>query len=150
MAKLNFTIATPERVVLEEEIDQVTIPTVAGEITVLPNHVPLVGIVKAGVLAIKQDDNNEVLAVAGGFFEVSDNQVKILADTAERAEELDLAKVEEAHERASAALAAARNQSDVDYTALAAALERELARVKVARKHRTHHGSVIDTGNQTV
>lgn len=148
MPKLNFTIATPERVVLSEEIDQVSIPTSEGEITILPGHIALVGIVKAGILDVRREGKEESLAVAGGFFEVKENEIKILADSAERAEELDLATVEAAHARAEAALAEARNKEDVDYTGLAAALERELARVKVARKHRTHHGSIIDTGNK--
>lgn len=144
MSKLNFTIATPERVLLEEEIDQVTIPSAAGEVTILPGHVPLVGIVKAGVLNVRREGKEEIFAVAGGFFEINNNKVKILADSAEHSNELDLAEVEVAHARAAALVEEARNKEDVDYTALAANLERELARVKVARKHRTHHNIHVD------
>ncbi len=148
MKTIKLIIATPERVTLEAMVDQVTIPTTTGEITILPGHVPLVGIIKPGELMTKTNGIENSLAVAGGFFEINDNEVKVLADSAEHATELDLAIVEAAQARAEADLAEARNKEDVDYTALAANLERELARGKVARKHHTKHNVHIDSAGK--
>lgn len=134
---LTFEITTPERIVLRREADSVTVPTMAGEITVLPGHIPLVGVLKSGMITLRQGASEEYLAVSGGFLEVqSGNKVIALADTAERAEELDLEKVEEARRRAEAELDDTRRRSDVSSAAAMAALEREMARAKVARRHR--------------
>lgn len=135
MKSLKFSILTPERKVLEREVSQVSLPTMEGEITVLPDHLPLVGLMRPGTIHLKHDDHEEVLSVAGGFFKVSGDEVRILADSAERAEELDLKIIEEAHRRAEEALLAARNEEDVNYSGLAANLERELARLKTFKKH---------------
>ena len=98
---IKFEIATPERVVLKEEITQVSVPTVEGEITVFPGHLPLVSILKPGVLELKKvDASTEIISVSGGFIEVLHDKIIILADTAERAEEIDIARAEEARKRA--------------------------------------------------
>jgi F-type H+-transporting ATPase subunit epsilon len=142
---MNLKIVTPERLVLEKQISQVTIPTKEGEITILENHIPLVGIINSGVLTIKEKgDREEVIAILGGFFRVGDGEVEILADNAEKGEEIDLVKVQEAKERAENALVEARSKEEVDYTRLQVALERELARLKTAKKHRSHHGINLD------
>lgn len=104
MSNLNiirFEIATPERIVLKEDILQVTVPTRQGEITVLPNHIPLVATLAPGVIDIRKADGViEIMSVSGGFLEVLRDKVVILADTAERAEELDESRLEEARKRA--------------------------------------------------
>ena len=98
---LQFKIATPEKVVYEDEIKQASIPTTSGEVTILPNHIPLVSVLQAGEIKITDKDGEHVLAVAGGFLEVRDNnEIVILADNAERAEEIDLERAEEARKRA--------------------------------------------------
>jgi F-type H+-transporting ATPase subunit epsilon len=136
MAKLQFEITTPERVVLTREADSITIPTAEGEITVLPGHVPLVGVLRAGMITVRAGGQEEFLAVAGGFFEIQPGgKVIALADSADRAEELDLAKVEEARARAAEALTGAKNADAVATAAASAALEREMSRLKVARRH---------------
>jgi F-type H+-transporting ATPase subunit epsilon len=135
MPKINFKIVTPERVVYEADIDQVTLPTASGEITVLPNHIPLVSLLAAGELVIKIGEKIIPLAVAGGFVEVGKNKVVILADSADKVEEIDAARVEEARKRAEEILKTKKIDSE-EYATFAGHLERELARLKVARKHR--------------
>ena len=80
----------PERTVYEDEIDQVTLPTQEGEITVLPDHIPLISVLAAGELVAKNGSEEIAMAVSGGMIEVRKNEITILADTAERAEEIDI------------------------------------------------------------
>jgi len=135
MAKINFQITTPEREVYRGEVDQATMPTLEGEITVLPNHLPLVSVLVPGEIRLVDQGDEIAMAVSGGFIEVRPgNNVVVLADTAERAEELDLEKIEEAKRKAEAALAEKRDMDEEAFAEAAAALERELARLKVARK----------------
>ncbi len=133
---LHLTITTPERIVLETEVSSVNVPTVEGEIGVLANHIPLVSILAPGELhAIATDGTEQVMAVSGGFVEVRDNKVVILADTAEKAEEIDEARAQAAREKAQA-LMQERATDDVGFADAQAALAKELARLKVARKRR--------------
>ncbi len=135
--KLSFELTTPERLVLKEEYDAVTIPTQEGEITVLPGHVPLVANLASGVITVIEKDTEWYIAVSGGFIEVQPgSKVIVLADTAERAEELDYASVQQARDRAAALLAGKRHADQVSTAAAAAALARELARLKVVEKFR--------------
>lgn len=135
--KISFEITTPERVVYKDSVDQITIPTKEGEITVLPNHIPLVSLLSPGALTVKKDGKEVYMATSGGFVEVlPGNKVVILADTAERSEELSIAAIEEARERARKILEEKKNVDDVAFVDAAAMLEREMARLKVARKHR--------------
>lgn len=134
---IKFEIVTPERVVLKEEILQITLPTKAGEITVLPNHIPLVSSLLPGVVHVKKaDGQDEVISISGGFLEVLKDKVVILADTAERAEELDEAMVEAARQRAAQIKEEARHGEKIDFTEVNAAIERELARSKAIKKWR--------------
>lgn len=135
--KLTFELTTPERVVEKKEIDGVTLPTQSGEITVLPGHVPLVSNLAIGMATLYAGKEKEFLALAGGFIEVQpDGRVIVLADSADRAEELDLAKVEEARERARQALEEKRDLDQVSYATAVASLEKEMARYRTAIKHR--------------
>lgn len=135
MPKINFKIVTPERLVYETEADQVTLPTTSGEITILPNHLPLISLLAAGELRVKIGNQEIPLAVAHGFVEVGKNQVVVLADSADRVEEIDIKRAEEAKKRAEELLKTKKIDS-VEFATLAAQLERELTRLKVARKHR--------------
>lgn len=130
---MNFKIATPEKVVFKEDIDSVTLPTTSGEITVLPNHVPLISVLRPGEIRIQNDGKETVLAVSGGFVEVLSTKVVILADTAERSDEIDVARAETAIRRAEA-LRNERASDSREFAALTAQIEKELARVKVGRK----------------
>ncbi len=87
---LNLEIVTPEKKVLSEAVDQVTIPTASGEVGILQNHAPLISSLKAGVLAYTKAGATERMVIAGGFVEVSQNNVSILADVAETADEIDV------------------------------------------------------------
>lgn len=146
---IHFELITPERVVFRQEVDEITLPTSEGEMTILPNHVPLVAALVAGVAKLKRGNVTEDVAVSGGFIEIkAGSRVRVLADTAERGHELEMSAIEEAKQRAEKVMKEAARSDDVSYAAAAAALERELARYKVARKHRgSHHVPTIDSTN---
>jgi len=134
---IKFEIVTPERVVLKQEILQVSVPTMSGEITILPDHIPLVSILKPGIIELKKTDNViEIMSVSGGFIEVLHDKIVILADTAERAEELDEARIHEAHKRAEELKKTARKVDDVDFASVSARIEKELARMRAVDKWR--------------
>jgi len=134
---IKFEIVTPERVVLKEEVMQVTVPTRDGIITVLPHHVPLISILKPGIVEIKTSaGEREVMAVSGGFVEVLRSKIVILADTAERAEEIDIGRAEEARKRAEELKLDAAHQDDVRFAGLAAKIEKEFARTSAVGRWR--------------
>ena len=134
---LKFKIATPEKVVYEDEIFQVSIPTTTGEITVLPNHLPLVSVLQAGELKITDKDGQHALALAGGFLEIrGENELVILADNAERSEEIDLERAEEARKRAVKQIEEAKNRQDVDFARLQAVIDREMNRLRIGKKYK--------------
>jgi F-type H+-transporting ATPase subunit epsilon len=134
---LKLKIATPEKVIYENDILQVSIPTMDGEITVLPNHIPLVSVLKAGELHIKDNSGEQIMAVSGGFLEVrGNNELIILADNAERAEHIDLDRAEAARLRAEEEMAKAKAGEDVDFARLQAVIDREMNRIKVGKKYK--------------
>jgi F-type H+-transporting ATPase subunit epsilon len=133
--KIILKIVTPERVVYEAEIDQVTLPTTTGEITILPDHVPLISVLSAGELLIKLGNKEIPMAVQGGFVEVAKNKVVVLADSADRIEEIDEQRAEEARKRAEE-LIKTKKMDASEFAALSAQLEREMVRLKIVRKHR--------------
>lgn len=134
--QFQLKIITPEREVFSEDVDQVTLPTQDGEITVLPHHVPLVSILKPGEILIKWAGGKEYpLAVSGGMLQVRSDGVIILADTAERVEEIIEERAAEAHRRAEELLKE-KHMDQEEYALLAAKMEKELARLKVYRKYR--------------
>ncbi|MFA4975140.1 MAG: ATP synthase F1 subunit epsilon [Candidatus Paceibacterota bacterium] len=140
--QLKLKIITPERLVLEEMVDQVSLPTTLGEITVLPDHIPLVtGLTSGDVVALI---NNEYvpMAVVGGFIEIKKDEndvtvVAVLADFAEHLSELTDDKIEKAKARAEELKKQMENKEVVDYEHFAAELERSLTRVKIADKWRS-------------
>lgn len=137
--QLTLKIVTPERIVFEDTVDSISVMTDLGEVTILPNHTPLVSNLRAGELRVKKNDKEYFLVASTGFLEVRPgNQVVILADTAERVEELELEKIEEAKTRAQKFLLEKRHGDDVAFADAAAHLERELARYRVAVKHKKH------------
>lgn len=134
---LKFKIVTPEKTIYENEIFQVTVPTMEGEITVLPNHIPLISVLKAGELKIKDKSGESQMAVSGGFLEVrGKNEIVILADHAERVSDIDVDKAEEARAKAEEQMANLKNAQDVDYAKLQAVIDRELNKLRVAKKYR--------------
>lgn len=131
---LQLEIITPEKIVLKESVDEVTIPAVTGEITILPNHAPLLTRIKEGELILKKNGRNQYFAITGGFLEIRDNNVNILADYAIRAEDIEVAKVKEAEERARKAMK--EKVSNQDIAMAESDLRRAILELNVARKRR--------------
>jgi len=131
---IQFELITPERKVISKEVAQISLPTQEGEITVLPGHIALVAILVPGELRVLRDDQEDLVAVSGGFIEVQPNKVTVLADTAERAEEIDEQRAEEALERAKKIVA---EKSD-DVELYVAQLEKEFARIRVVRRRKKY------------
>ena len=143
MAKqLKLKIVTPERLVLEEVVDQVSLPTTLGEITVLPDHIPLITGLASGDVVAYADGEHVPMAVVGGFVEVKQNEkgeteVAVLADFAEHVAELSEEKIEQARARAEELRKKMEDKELVDFEHFEAELERSLTRVKIADKWRT-------------
>ena len=134
---LNLKIVTPECVVYENQIEQVSIPTTSGEITILPNHIPLVSVLKTGELRVKDKAGEQVIAVAGGFNEMrGNNELIILADNAERVEQIDIERAETARKRAEEQMKQTKAGEDIDYARLQAVIDREMNRIRVGKKYR--------------
>ncbi len=135
--KIKFKIVTLERVVYEDEIDCLTAPTESGEITVLPRHAPLVSVLKPGELKIKKGGHEILMAVSTGFLEIRNNsRVYALADTAQRAEDIDIEATKAAKARAEELLKKKQDRTDVDFAKIQAIINRETAKLKVANKYR--------------
>ena len=143
MKQIKLKIITPERIVLEDIVDQVSLPTSLGEITILPDHIPLIASVASG--DIVSCVNGEIcfpMAVSGGFLEVKKNEegiteVAVLADFAEHVSEISDQKIEQAKQKAEEMRIQMANKENVDFEHFAAELERSLTRVKIADKWRT-------------
>ena len=134
MKKIHFQIVTPEKITYRDDVDSITLPTQMGEITVLPNHAPLISSLKSGEAIIKKDGEEFSIAISGGFLQVQPkNKVVVLADAAERAEEISEERAEQARIRAEEILKEKRLDKAEMATA-AAALEKSLIRLKVARR----------------
>ena len=127
---ITLEVITPERVVLREEVQSLILPGVDGLFGVLPNHQALVAALRVGPVVYRQNGRRERLAISGGFFEFVGNRAVILADAAERADEIDVARARRAAERARQRLA--DRQGNWDFARAQAALERALNRLKVA------------------
>lgn len=138
MGYFTFELVTPERVVLRQQTDQITLPTTEGEITVLPHHIPLVTLAGSGELRLKTGSDETVVAVHGGVLEVHGNTIRLLADEAERVEELDEAAIEAARQRAEDLKKQSLGNEQL-YAEATAMLERSLSRLKIAKKYRGRH-----------
>lgn len=144
---IHFSLITPEREVFSGDVLSVILPTVSGEIQILQGHAPLVSLLRAGEVRVAHDGKETALAVSGGYIEVRPNSnVIVLAETAERAEEIDIDRAEAARERA-AALLSEKVRDEVEYTNVIGLVEKEMARVRVARKHRSHHSPIGGGGD---
>jgi F-type H+-transporting ATPase subunit epsilon len=136
---LKVEIVTAERLVYsEEDVDRLIVPGVEGELGVLTLHAPLLTMIQPGVMRIVKGGDEEEMAITGGFIEVRDNRVTILADAAERAEEIDEARAEEARRRAQRLLE--ERKAEVDLASAEASLRRALVRIKAAERRRRRRG----------
>ena len=137
MSPIRLEVVTAERVVFSEDVETVVAPGIEGQLGILPHHAPLMTILHTGELRVRKSGEEFSLAISGGFFEVRPDRIIVLADVAERAEEIDLSRAEEAKRRAQEELK--RRPPGVDLAQAEAALARALVRLKVGerRKRRT-------------
>jgi len=137
MARLQFELITAERVLYRDEVDVVVAPSVEGQVAILPNHAPLLALLEPGQVMVRKGNDEIYMAVAGGFLEVLANRVRVLADAAERAEEIDVERARRAMERAQEILA--RHPSRQELEEAMRALRRAQVRIQVARRRRGAH-----------
>jgi len=135
MSPFRLEVVTAERELYSGDVDQLIAPSRQGQVTILPNHAPLLSQLESGLLEYRVNDEDQALAVTGGFMEVMGNRAVILADSAERAEEID-------EERAQAALDKAEERmssrdTDIDFERAVQQLARARTRLTVARRRRS-------------
>jgi F-type H+-transporting ATPase subunit epsilon len=133
--KLMLEVVTPDRALVREEVDEVVVPGSEGYLGVLPGHTPLLALLKVGELWFRVGQEKQYVAIAGGFVEVLPDRVTVLADIAERAHDIDVARAEAARKRAEERLA--RPPVDVDIERARLALLKSLVRLNVASYART-------------
>jgi F-type H+-transporting ATPase subunit epsilon len=132
---IDFTLVTPERSLIHEQVEELQIPGAEGYLGILPGHAPLFSELKVGELGYRIGERWFWLSVARGFVEVLPDQVRVLAETAERAQEIDIERANRAKQRAEERIA--KGGEDIDYKRALISLERALIRIQVSRK--THH-----------
>ncbi len=140
MPGINVDIVSAERMVFSGEVDMLIAPGTEGQLGILPHHAPLMTILQPGGLRLKTGKDEILMAISGGFLEVRPDGVIVLADAAERAEEIDIARAEAARRRARELLDRGYVEG-VDHARAEAALHRSLARLKVAAIVRRRRGS---------
>jgi len=134
MSTIKLDIVTAERVVFSDEVDVVVVPGVEGQLGILPHHAPLMTMLQPGELLVRKGGEEFCIAVTGGFLEVRPDRVIILADAAERAEEIDIHRAEEAKRRAEERLS--EHAPGADMAQAEAALRRALVRIEVVRRRK--------------
>ena len=134
MSSIRLDIVTAEGVVYSEEVDVVVAPGVEGQLGILPHHAPLMTMLQPGELRVRKGGEEFSLAISGGFLEVRPDRVIVLADAAERSEEIDIARAEEAKRRAQEEIS--HRLPEVDAAQTEAALRRSLTRLKVVERRR--------------
>jgi len=128
---IQLQIVTPDKLLVNEQVDEVEIPGTEGYFGVLPGHTPMLASLAVGEMWYRKGQEKTFLSLAYGFCEVLPERVTILAQLAERAEDIDVARAEEARRRAEARLAQAK---DVDYERARSALMKSLARLQVSSR----------------
>lgn len=135
MNKINFELITPERTLIEKQLESLSCPTSLGQITILPNHEPLVANLVPGELVVKNEGEVDYINVTGGFVQIKkNNMITVLADAAEHFYEIDEQRAEAAKVAAEKAMSESR-QSSEEYAKVAASLEKSLMRLNILRKH---------------
>ncbi len=131
---LKIDIVTAEGAVFSDEVDLVLAPGVEGQLGILPHHTPLMTMLAPGEMVLRKGGEETYLAITGGFLEVRPDRVVVLADAAERAEEIDQARAEEARRRADEKLRS--HEAGLDLVRADASLRRALTRLQIGQKHR--------------
>ena len=136
-SKLNVEVVTGERVVYAaQDVDMVVAPGAEGSLGILPRHAPLFSLLAAGEMRVKKGGSEQSLVVFGGFLEVNNNRVLVLADTAERVEEIDLQRAEESRRRAETRIAQRGAGDDWDAARAQIALMRSNVRLRAVQRRR--------------
>lgn len=130
----HLTIVTPEKTLVDVEVEQLLVPTTTGELTILPHHVPLFTQIAEGELVYTHNGRPEHMIIAGGFVEVGVKSTTILADYAVLGKDISAAEAEKAKERAEKAMKEKRNAQD--FAQAEAEFKRAIAELKVANKYR--------------
>ena len=133
---LHLQIITPEKIVFDDEVEQITLPTSTGQITVLPHHTDLITQVEPGEIIFKKHQKETILASGFGFVQIAKNNIKVLVDLAAPEEEIEEKKIEEAKKQAEEALKQKHLLSEEEYATAAANLQKALAQLKIKRRHR--------------
>jgi F-type H+-transporting ATPase subunit epsilon len=134
MSSLKLDIVTAERVVYSADVDVIIAPGIEGQLGILPHHAPLMTILQAGELVVRKGSQEDTLAISGGFLEVRPDRVIVLADSAERAEEIDVARAEAARKRAEERLKEKRAVAPDEAAMAEAALRRAMVRLSIVEK----------------
>lgn len=129
--QIQLEVVTPQRRVMAEPVDSVTVPGMNGELGILPGHTPLISQLRTGVLSFTQGEHVTQLHVSGGFVEVADDRVSVLAEIAERPEEIDAARARLAREHSEKTLSA-WSGTEEDFEMARARLERSVVRLQLA------------------
>jgi F-type H+-transporting ATPase subunit epsilon len=146
MIQIRCEVVTAERTVFQDDVDMVVAPGIEGQLGILPHHAPLMTSLTFGELILhREGQDDEFIAIGGGFMEVGPQHVTILADSAERAGEIDEERAEAARRRAEELMAQKRRE-DADFARAEAALRRSLLRLKVAQRKRRAGGRVRGPG----
>ena len=133
--KLTLEVVTPERLLVSEQVDEVQLPGAEGYFGVLPGHTPLLATLQVGELWYRVGQEKRYLAVAFGFAEVLPDRVTVLAQLAERPEDIDMPRAEAARKRAEERIA--KPQADIDFERARIAMMKSLIRLQVAARART-------------
>jgi len=132
----HLQIITPEKTVFDDEVDQVSLPTSQGQITILPNHTGLITNIEPGELIYKKHNKETLLASGFGFAQVAKDNVKVLVDLAAPEEEIEEKAIEMAKKQAEEALAQKHLLSEEEYATAAANLQKALTQLRIKRRHR--------------
>lgn len=133
---MHIQVVTPEKVLLDEEADEIIIPTTSGEITVLPHHIPLVSQIAPGIMVIKRHGHEDDLVIQGGFVQITDTIVRVLADYAVAGKDVSVAQAEEAKKRAEKAMREKTSEKEV--LMAETELQRAILELKAASRKRSH------------
>ncbi|KKQ27935.1 MAG: ATP synthase epsilon chain [Candidatus Levybacteria bacterium GW2011_GWA2_37_36] len=131
---LLLEIITPEKVIYKDEVDEVVVPTVNGEIAILPNHISLLTQVNPGEMIVKKGTNQQYLAITGGFLEVQSNKISILAEHAIKAQDIEVARAMEAKKRAEKVMS--EKSTDNELRLAQAEMIKAILELKVATRHK--------------
>lgn len=136
MTKFTLKLIAPDGVKYESEADEAILPTEQGQITILPNHMPLIALLCPGEIILKNNNKEHFLVTEGGVVEITNNTVKILADTAEDADSLNQIAIEEAKKKALEALS--RSTTDQEFASAYSVLEKQLARINFMKRRKKY------------